>query len=338
MRKFCIMGAAFVASFFFNINAALAALNLPGVPVTVHVTGGDDSFFDFTLSNVPGGFDVGNGTYRAWCHNLFNTNDPTINGGIHQGVLVSSLSPSLPPPLSSIPWDKINYIINHKQGEIIDIQYAIWHFTEGFNPDPNVNPIAIDLIEEADANGSGFVPGPGDVTAVVVIWIGADANVQGCFIEVPPPQECQDRFTSGGFIFVNGKKATFGIQGGMQNGRLWGGVNYKDHGTGMHVHGRTVTSYTVISENCREATYEVKIDGEPGTATVRVCDNGEPGVDDTLEITLSNGYTAGAGTTLGGDGPGGGNVQLHKPKCDKGKPAKAKSGGKKSPPFKKPVK
>jgi hypothetical protein len=323
----------------FSIQQSTAALNLPGTTITVHVAGGDDSFFDFTLSGVPPGFDVGNSTYRAWCDNLFNTNDPTINGGTHQAMLVSSLSASLPAPYSSMPWDKINYILNHKKGTVTDIQYAIWHFTDGFNPDPNVNPISVELIAKADANGVGFVPGPGDVTAALVIWTGADVNVQGSCIEVPPvqPGECSDRFTAGGFIYVNGNKANFGIQGGIQNGRLWGGINYIDHGTGMHVRGRTTTSYTVLDANCRQATYDVTIDGAPGTATVRACDNGEPGRDDTVEITLSNGYTAGAGTTLGGDGPGGGNVQLHKPKCnDKAaKPVKQKKN--KAPRIQKPT-
>lgn len=312
MKKFCIACAALVALL---INNATAALNLPGTTISVHVTGGDDSFFDFTLSGVPSGFDVGNGTYRAWCHNLFNTNDPTINGGTHQAVLLNSLAPALPPPYSSMPWDKINYLINNKQGTATEVQYAIWHFTDGIAPDPVVFPAAISMIADANANGGGFAPGPGDVTAVLVIWVGADTNVQGSFIEVPGPELCQDRFTSGGFIFVNGEKATFGIQGGYHRGRLWGGINYIDHGTGMHVRGRTPTSYTVLDATCRQATYNVTIDGEPGTATVRICDNGEPGVNDVLEITLSNGYSAGAGTTLGGDGPGGGNVQLHKPNC-----------------------
>jgi hypothetical protein len=296
------------------INHAAAALRLPSTAVTVHVTGGDDSFFDFELNGVPPNYDVGNGVYRAWCDDLFNPNDPTINGGTHQGKLVSSLSPNLPEPFDSLPWDKINYILNNKQGTLMDVQYAIWHFTDGL--DGNVNPGSLPIITDANANGGGFVPGANDLTAVLVIWVGADTNVQGSVIEVPPPQlECTDRFTSGGFIFVNGSKATFGIQGGIHNGRFWGGINYIDHGTGLHVRGRTVTSYTVLDATCRRATYDVTINGTPGTATVRICDNGEPGTNDVMEITLSTGYTAGVGTTLGGDGPGGGNVQLHKPRC-----------------------
>ena len=46
------------------------------------------------------------------------------------------------------------------------------------------------------------------------------------------------------------------------------------------------------------------------TAYVVACDNGEPGVNDAFSITLSNGYSASG--SLGGSGPGGGNIQLHK--------------------------
>jgi hypothetical protein len=302
---------------------------LPAGAVGVHVQGGGDSFFDFILSNVPPGYDVGNTLYNAWCDDMFSTNDPTINGGNHQGFLVSSLSGSLPAPFNSMPWDKINYLINHKQGTDSDIQFALWHFTDGFNPDPAQNPISIQLIADADAHGAGFVPGPGQVVAVLVLWQGADANVQECFIEVPIPGgggvQCLDRFTSGGFVFRDGAKVTFGIQGGYKRGRLSGGINFVDHGTGLHVHSRAITSYAVLDGNCRRATYDVTIDGTPGTATVRVCDNGEPGVNDVMEITLSNGYSAGVGSTLGGDGPGGGNVQLHKPQCIKVKSPKSKA-------------
>src|SRR5205823_11910368 len=62
--------------------------------------------------------------------------------------------------------------------------------------------------------------------------------------------------------------------------------------------------------------YNVTIDGVAGTAAVQVTDNGEPGRNDTFEIVLSNGDSAGG--SLGGDRHGGGNIQLHKAKCGKG--------------------
>jgi hypothetical protein len=50
---------------------------------------------------------------------------------------------------------------------------------------------------------------------------------------------------------------------------------------------------------------DAEIDGAPGTYTVEVADNGEPGRNtDTFGITLSTGYAA-AGTLAAG------NIQLH---------------------------
>jgi hypothetical protein len=132
----------------------------------------------------------------------------------------------------------------------------------------------------------------------------------------PPAEDCDDFLTGGGWIIgPGGKKANFGVRGGMRP-NPWGGLNYLDHATGMHVKSKQVTSYTHISETGREIHYNVLIDGAPGTAIVQVVDNGEPGRNDTFAIWLSNGYHASG--DLGGPRPGGGNIQLHKPHCDKG--------------------
>jgi hypothetical protein len=296
----------------------LHAINLPATPVTIAVTeGSGDSFFDATLSDVPSGNDVANNTYLMWCIDFTAPNPPLVDGGVHQALLLSSLAADLPGALAALPWDKINYLLNHKQGSFDDVQHALWFFTDGHAPDESIAPRAAHLIEEANAKGAGFVPGRGDVVAAITLWLNSERQMQLCIIEVPPvtTPECSDRFTSGGFIFRDGSRVTFGIQGGYQNGRLWGGINFVDHGLKLHVHSRNITSYTVLDANCRRATYDVTINGAPETATVRICDNGEPGRDDVMEITLSNGYSAGIGSSLGGDRRGGGNVQLHKPRC-----------------------
>jgi hypothetical protein len=131
--------------------------------------------------------------------------------------------------------------------------------------------------------------------------------------------DCSDRVTGGGFIFgtPSGERANFGVGGGIQNGRLWGHLNYIDHGTGMHVKATEVTDYQVLDEITRQINYNVTIDGEAGMATVIVADKGEPGRNDIFMIQLSTGYMAGG--DLGGAHPGGGNIQLHKPKCKDGK-------------------
>lgn len=131
----------------------------------------------------------------------------------------------------------------------------------------------------------------------------------------PPPPEDHTcgKLTGGGWITgtPSGAKGTFGISGGIRRGEFWGHLNYIDHGTGLQVKSTAVTGFDLdpANANGRIITYNVTINGTPGTARVRVVDNGEPGRDDIFDLTLSTGYHA-AGD-LGGARPGGGNIQLH---------------------------
>lgn len=145
--------------------------------------------------------------------------------------------------------------------------------------------------------------------------------------QAPP---CGDFLTGGGWITgtPSGRKANFGVGGGIKNGAFWGHLNYVDHGNGMHVKATAVTGYTSDPNDpahCRIICYDVTVNGAPGyKARVRACDYGEPGRDDVFEIRLYNTpppppcgtgpdtpiYTAGG--DLGGNHPGGGNIQLHK--------------------------
>jgi hypothetical protein len=130
----------------------------------------------------------------------------------------------------------------------------------------------------------------------------------------PPPEEkpC-GKLTGGGWIVgPSGAKATFGVSGGIRRGEYWGHLTYNDHGAGLKVKSTRVIGYQPNPRvpDCRIITFEVEINGVPGTATVDAWDRGEPGRNDFFSISLSTGYRARG--TLGGDGPGGGNLQLHK--------------------------
>jgi hypothetical protein len=142
---------------------------------------------------------------------------------------------------------------------------------------------------------------------VVAAGISSSGNV-------PPPQagDC-GKLTGGGWILSStGDKCTFGVSGGIRRDEFWGQLNYIDHGTGMHVKSTAVTAFgpNPAVPDCRTIVYDVTIDGVAGTATVDAWDRGEPGRNDFFSIRLSNGYSAKG--TLGGDAPGGGNLQLHK--------------------------
>jgi hypothetical protein len=129
-----------------------------------------------------------------------------------------------------------------------------------------------------------------------------------------------------------GAKGNFGVGGGCKHGSpTWGHLNYIDHGTGLHVHWTAITGYFFFPDPGTDPKT-----GQPtGTRTicgtartnqlgdvdwaVRVTDAGEPGVDDVFFIRLTQmGVTVyttefDSNRTLGGDGSGGGNIQLHKP-------------------------
>jgi hypothetical protein len=298
-------------------SARAGIIRVPSSPVLFYADGGgDEAFFDVTLSGVPAGFTVENGLYAGYCVSFFDAESPT--GMFHPARLYDSTG-HLPGDLATLRWDYINYVLNHKQGTADDVQAAIWFFTDNITEGLTVAAQA--MIDDALANGANYVPPPGGIVAVVVVATDI-AELQTIIIEVPVPptnpNPCDDRVTGGGWIITTGgAKGNFGVRGGIQNGQLWGGLNYIDHGTKMHVHSTGITSYVVVNPTTRRMTYNVTVNGAPATATVTVTDNGEPGTRDLFRIELSTGYAQGGqlgGTIRRG---GGGNIQLHKANCGK---------------------
>lgn len=125
----------------------------------------------------------------------------------------------------------------------------------------------------------------------------------------PNPKPCSDFVTGGGQI---GKRATFGVSGGIKHDKFWGQLSYDDHANNVKVKSTSVTAYIVIDSVTRQIEGRAKVNGKGSfTYKVIVIDNGEPGRNDSFSISLSNGYTN-SGTLKGG-----GNIQLHK-KCNDG--------------------
>jgi hypothetical protein len=155
------------------------------------------------------------------------------------------------------------------------------------------------------------------VAAAAVLAI-TTVPTRGAFFVIPTP--C-DFITGGGFVFTDlGARANFGAHGGCKHGEFWGHVNYVDHGGFMgvspyHVSSIEITGYMMddVAPTGREICGFARTNaGETLRFRVRMEDNGEPGRDDRFGIALENGYLV---TTrlLGDGGPGGGNIQLHKP-------------------------
>ncbi len=169
-------------------------------------------------------------------------------------------------------------------------------------------------------NGQGQVVineqtgGPGDITvnALHVTVTGvADVVIASAHADItcagPSPCPSGDFVTGGGWITgPSGAKANFAVAGGLKQGALWGHLTYIDHGANLKVKGTGVTAYTAVDPTTRRIDGTADINGQPGSYTVVVADNGEPGRDDTFTLTLSTGYTASGKLD-------GGNIQLHNP-------------------------
>ena len=121
-----------------------------------------------------------------------------------------------------------------------------------------------------------------------------------------PPSTPGAKITGGGWIDVLGGKGTFGLTArASNNGTDSGNVTYQDHG----IQDRTVKSSSITSVsmtgNCVQIFGTATVDGSGSVNfQVQVCDNGEPGTNDTFSISMSDGYIAG-GTLRSG------NIQIH---------------------------
>lgn len=162
------------------VNANGPAINLPPGQVTMKmIYPATDSYDHITLSNVPAGYHVTNGVYLAWCADKHHSILVNVE---YNATLYSSYD--LSNPLPDPDWDKVNYILNHKQGTIKDVQEAIWYFVNGGLTPSTATGQAI--VNDANTNGTGFVPIPGQILAVIV-WIRVEVQTQ--LIEVRAPLE-----------------------------------------------------------------------------------------------------------------------------------------------------
>jgi hypothetical protein len=121
-----------------------------------------------------------------------------------------------------------------------------------------------------------------------------------------PPSTDDAKITGGGSIDVADGIGTFGFVGKVaKDGSPGGHLTFQDHGAGnRNVNSIAITSVTT-SGQCGILTGTATVDGSGSVAfQVRVCDNGEPGTNDTFSITMSDGYSAGGTLTNG-------NIQLH---------------------------
>lgn len=146
-----------------------------------------DTWFVMTLSEIPAGFDVTNGTYPGWCVEV----DVNMTLDLPLAVgLYSSYNSNMPELFKSANWDKVNYVINNYQNNSRhSVQEVIWKFICN-DPLPANDTYAQELYDDANANGGGFVPTFGQKIAILAdILISGDPSVQRSFFELTLPSE-----------------------------------------------------------------------------------------------------------------------------------------------------
>jgi uncharacterized repeat protein (TIGR01451 family) len=160
-----------------NHTIVASDLSLTSLPTGVTANINTGSWLAFVNSTqdtkiTGAGPGVPNGTYSCWC---IQDHVPT---DLHNqpATLYSTTGGSLPAVLPNPSvWNKVNYTLNHKiQGAgqsnlafLKDVQTAIWVAVGEQHPEFGVSATAQQMVNEANAHSS-FVPGPDDVTAVIV--------------------------------------------------------------------------------------------------------------------------------------------------------------------------
>ncbi|HXJ81733.1 MAG TPA: MBG domain-containing protein [Candidatus Methylomirabilis sp.] len=172
---------------------------------------------DTTVTGAAPG--VPNGVYPGWC-----IQDHVIVDLHNQpGTLYSTVGGSLPADVAGLPWNKINYVLNHKiwgsgrtQLQFFeDVQTAIWLLLGEQNPDFGKSAQALQMVANANANPN-YVPGPGNTVAVIVYSDGMGTNpnsIQESILEMIPFQQITNHATvtgqySGSAIQSNVAQAT----------------------------------------------------------------------------------------------------------------------------------
>jgi hypothetical protein len=179
MRKRALFVGLTVSILAAGVALAMGLLYLPLDPVTViHGQWLDPnnplSTLEITLEGVPDGYDVSDGTYVGWCIEDNFLNDPPE--GLYRLVDSTDSPANFPNPCENyagIPWNKVNYLLNHKIGGKWDVQLALW-VVAGTDSGRTLSEDAETMITQANALGGNFVPGVGDVVAVAVCADGID--------------------------------------------------------------------------------------------------------------------------------------------------------------------
>lgn len=142
------------------------AVKLPQDKVSVVLSyPGDVSRFKVIPDGIPeGSCDIHDWTYSGWCA---DRSKEIQKNEFHEVWMYSSCDlDKMPEQFRLIDWGRINFILNHKgEASWADVQAAIWKITN--EKQGELSEAAKALLLRADTEGRGFVPGGGQVLAII---------------------------------------------------------------------------------------------------------------------------------------------------------------------------
>jgi hypothetical protein len=123
---------------------------------------GAESRFEMTFDDIPPGYEiVSNEAYPGWC--VQRTKYIRKNAS-HEVKLYSCYDENLPAAAQGINWNQVNYVLNHQEGNIYDVQHAIWYFTDRRK---DLSQEADSMVKNAVENGGDYVPSSGETQALI---------------------------------------------------------------------------------------------------------------------------------------------------------------------------
>jgi hypothetical protein len=175
-------------------------MNLPPT-ATYRITGfpGTNCYVNATLSNIPSGYEFGNGAVESWCADHATTINTNTN---YTMDVYSSLYPELLPEYAqSDKWAKANWLMNHLDWfpgyHWYDIQGAMWLCDApawdgaAGNGMPALTPMMTTMKQKMDAYGLTYHVPSGGWATIIFVPTGTSPNapsptIQTMFIKVDP--------------------------------------------------------------------------------------------------------------------------------------------------------
>jgi hypothetical protein len=174
----CAIGLMLLSTTLVGAYLSVNGISIPDDNVTLNAVDGTDSYFNITLSNVPGGYDIENGLYPGWCADRAVTMIRSVD---HIVTLYDSYDPSLPVQFQG-QWNKINWILNNKGAYSMQvIQDACWYLLGDYTWG-QISTSAKELVNLA--NGT-FIPEAGEILAIVAVPTAAGCQCTFIEIEIP---------------------------------------------------------------------------------------------------------------------------------------------------------